>query len=443
MADQRTPRHVAIVGAGIVGLSTAWFLQERGVGVTVIDRAGVAAGSSWGNAGWLTPARVVPLPEPAVLRYGIRAVADPASPVYVPLAADRALLSFLARFVRNSTMPRWRTAMRALVPINAQAFAAFDELAGGGVDLRVHEGTGMLAAFRTEGERKHLIEGIGHLRSVGQPLEYDLLSGDEARAAEPCLSAGVGAAMRLHGQRFVDPGRAVRALADSVRSRGGRIVTGLDVRDVRDVRDSRDVRDNRDGRDSRDGRNGSGPVRLITSPPDVEPEPDPAFDAVVLATGAWLGGLAREFGVRTVVQAGRGYSFSVPARHLPAGPLYLPGQRVACTPLGDRLRLAGMMEFRSPDAPFDPRRISAIIEAARPLLSGVDFEARSEEWVGARPCTSDGLPLIGATGSDRIFVAGGHGMWGLTLGPITGRLLAEQITTGRPPAVLAPFDPRR
>jgi D-amino-acid dehydrogenase len=167
------------------------------------------------------------------------------------------------------------------------------------------------------------------------------------------------------------------------------------------------------------------------------------FDAVVLATGSWLGDVARRFGVRTLVQAGRGYSFSVPIEHVPAGPVYLPAQRVACTPLGDRLRVAGMMEFRAPDAPLDPRRIAAITAATRPLLRGADFDARADEWVGPRPCTPDGLPLIGSTTSPRVYVAGGHGMWGMTLGPVTGQLLAEAISTGHQPAELAPFDPLR
>ncbi len=147
--------------------------------------------------------------------------------------------------------------------------------------------------------------------------------------------------------------------------------------------------------------------------------------------------------MRQVVQAGRGYSFSVKVDDLPAGPVYLPAARVACTPIGDRLRVAGMMEFRRPEEALDQRRIQAIVEAARPLLRGVDLDDRTDEWVGSRPCTVDGLPLIGATRSPRVHVAGGHSMWGITLGPVTGKLLAEQIMTGTTPAELAPFDPLR
>ncbi|MFH8381438.1 NAD(P)/FAD-dependent oxidoreductase [Kitasatospora sp. NPDC018058] len=411
------PRRVAVVGAGMVGLSTAWFLQELGVDVTVYERKQVAAGASWGNAGWLTPGLAAPLPEPAVLKYGLRAVLSPSSPVYVPPSADPRLLRFLAGFVRHSTAARWRRAMDSLVPVNRRALAGFDALAAGGVEAKTVEAGSFLAAYRGVEERRVLVEEIEHLHAAGQELEYDLLSGDEARALEPALSGEVGAAVRLRGQRYLDPGQFVFALADSVRGRGGDIRTRTAVTDVGDHARGVDVF-------------ASGGA----------PEP---YDAVVLAGGAWLGELGRRFGVRAVVQAGRGYSFSVPMERLPADPLYFPAQRVACTPLGKRLRVAGMMEFRSPGAPLDRRRIRAIAEAARPMLRGADLDARRDEWVGSRPCTPDGLPLIGATRSPRVFAAGGHGMWGITLGPVTGQLLAEAMVTGRRPAELGPFDPLR
>ena len=166
-------------------------------------------------------------------------------------------------------------------------------------------------------------------------------------------------------------------------------------------------------------------------------------DAVVVATGAALGALTASFGVRQPVQAGRGYSFSVAAERMPAGPLYFPRQRVACTPLGGRLRVAGMMEFRRPGDALDPRRIAAVVDAVRPFLAGVDLDDRRDEWVGSRPCTPDGLPLVGSTAAPRVFVAGGHGMWGIALGPITGQLMAQTVIKGEAPPELAPFDPLR
>jgi D-amino-acid dehydrogenase len=352
-----------------------------------------------------------------VLKYGVRAVLSPSSPVYVPPTANPRLLSFLTRFARNSTAGRWKSAMEALVPINRRALAGFDALAEAGVEAETYEAKSFLAAYRTEAERTVLLEEIEHIHAAGQGIEFEAITGDDAREIEPSLSDAIGAAIRLHGQRFINPGEYVQMLADSVVARGGEIIPHTNVADVVD-----EIRG----------------VRIVTA--DGESQ---SYDAVVMATGAWLGDLARRFGVRTVVQAGRGYSFSVPIAHVPAGPVYFPTQRIACTPIGTRLRVAGMMEFRKPEAKLDPRRVDAIVEAARPLLRDADLDARSFEWVGPRPCTPDGLPLIGATSSPRVFAAGGHGMWGMTLGPVTGQLLAETITTGRRPAELAPFDPLR
>jgi D-amino-acid dehydrogenase len=416
MDTSRTPRSVGVVGAGMVGLATAWFLQERGIDVTVHDRVGVAAGASWGNAGWLTPGLSAPLPEPAVLRYGVKAVLSPSSPVYVPPSANPRLLRFLSGFLAHSTHAKWQRAMASYVPLNARALEAFDVLEDAGVATTQHAKS-FLAAYRRESERHPLLEELEHINAAGQNIDFEVLSGADAREVEPALSPEIGAAVRLHGQRFVDPAEYVEALGESVRERGGQILPNSRVVDVRDE------------------PNG---VRLVTPMGHTE-----RYDAVVLATGSWLGQLGRRLGIRTVVQAGRGYSFSVAIEHLPSSPVYFPAQRVACTPLGDRLRVAGMMEFRSPDAPLDRRRVAAIADAARPLLRGADLDRRRDEWVGARPCTPDGLPLIGATRSSRVFAAGGHGMWGITLGPVTGRLLAEQIATGSTPPALAPFAPTR
>ena len=121
--------------------------------------------------------------------------------------------------------------------------------------------------------------------------------------------------------------------------------------------------------------------------------------------------------------------------------IYLPVQPVAGTPVGDLLRVAGMMEFCSPDARCDLRRVTAIVAAARPFLRTADLDTRMDERVGERPCTSDGLALIGRTASPRIQFAGGHGMWGITRGPIAGKLLAQQIVNGSPVPALRAFDP--
>jgi D-amino-acid dehydrogenase len=341
---------------------------------------------------------------------------SPSSPVYVPPKADPSLIRFLLGFVGHSTTKAWQRAMNKLVPVNRLALAAFDTLTENGVKTQTRSAEPFIAAYRSEDERKVLLEELEHIRDAGQGIEVDVVTGEEARASEPALSTEVKAALLLHGQRFINPGEFVNALADSVRSRGGKVTEGVEI--------------------TRVDQYNNAPAVWTSAGPET-------YDAVVVATGAWLNRLAKPLGVKRIVQAGRGYSFSVAVPQPVKAPIYFPAQRVACTPLGDRLRVAGMMEFRSPDAALDPRRIKAIVDAARPLLAGVNLDDRQDEWVGSRPCTADGLPLIGATAQRGVYVAGGHGMWGISLGPLTGQLLAEQIATGRRPLELAPFDPLR
>ncbi|PZF86746.1 NAD(P)/FAD-dependent oxidoreductase [Jiangella anatolica] len=410
-------QHVVVAGAGIVGLSTAWFLQERGVEVTVVDRAGVAGGSSWGNAGWLAPALTTPLPEPAVLRYGLKAVLSPSSPVFVPLRFDAGLIRFLAGFARHSTARRWRRSMTVFAGIGRDGLAAYETLAAGGVAAEVKDADPFLIGLGSDQALRAFTAELHHIEAAGVDVAADVLGGDAARELEPALGPGVAAAVRLHGQRFIDPAAFTHALADAVVARGGKLLEGASADGVRDLGGEVVV------------RVGAGELRA---------------DAVVLATGARLGELARPFGVRRIVQAGRGYSFSVPLEHVPAGPVYFPDVRVACTPLRGRLRVAGTMEFRRPDAPLDPRRVAAIVASARTRLAGVRWDERTDEWVGSRPCTSDGLPLVGPTRSPCVHVAGGHGMWGVALGPLTGRQVAESLVTGaRPAGPFAAFDPLR
>jgi D-amino-acid dehydrogenase len=413
--DHRVPSRVTVIGAGIVGLSCAWSLQEHGIEVCVLERARPGAGASWQNAGYVSPALCCPLPEPGILRYGVRAVLSPRSPVSLLRPGDPRLLRFMAAMVRNCTTPAWRHSMSAFRALNDRAEEAFHHQLDGGVSSEMHEAD-VLACFADPHESAGFLHEMEEIIGAGQASEVRLLTGDEAREAEPHLSREVAVAVAVLGQHYVTPSAYVAALAKSVRDRGGKIVEDTTVSAV-------------------DRRGGI----VIARGPGGEHE----ADAMVIASGAWAGRLLDGHGVRVPVYGGRGYSFTVAVDRPFAGPLYLPVARVAVTPQGDRARFAGIMEFGSPDASMRPSRIAHMVEAATPMLRGVDWSTKADDWMGPRPLTADGLPLVGATRTQGVYVAGGHGMWGVTLGPLTGALLATQIATGVAPAELAPLDPRR
>ena len=223
-------------------------------------------------------------------------------------------------------------------------------------------------------------------------------------------------ALAVKGSRYINPGDYVRAIGEAVVSGGGTVRSGVHVQAV--------------------ARRGT---RVVVEAAGEEIE----ADAVVLANGAWLNSLAGPHGVSMPVRAGRGYSFTVDTPTPPAGPIYLPGARSACTPYQGALRVTGMMELDDVDAPASPGRIETICRGIEPFYRGVDMRTRRDGWVGARPITPDGLPLIGATRTPGVYIAGGHGMWGVTLGPLTGQLLAPLITEGRKAPALEAFNPLR
>lgn len=406
-------RKAIIVGAGIIGLSTAWHLQERGYDVTVVDRQGVAAGSSWGNAGWLAPGKAIPLAHPSLWTYGPKAMLDPAAALHIPFRADVGLWSFLFRFLAHGTNRAWDRTMAALTPIDKIALEAFDELGAGGIESWTREGP-FIVGFEQDSQSKGFQGEIAGAVRHGQDVPFERL--DNPKEIVPQLSDKIKTAFRLDNQRFFEPYPYMQALSKAVIQRGAELREGVEVNEV----------------------SSTGKPTLILATGERL-----TADTVVISTGAWLPELARPLGVKVRVQAGRGYSFTVATDQPTDYPVYLPHQRLACTPYQGRFRIAGTMEFRDADEPFQPRRVQAMVEQARSLLTGVDLENRQDEWVGSRPVTPDGKPLVGSTRVPNVYVAGGHGMWGMVLGPATGKLLAARIDTGVTHPAIQPFNPLR
>lgn len=406
------PKSVVVVGAGIVGLSLAWHLQEHGAHVTVLDKTTIGGGASWGNAGWVSPGLVTPLAEPGAWRHALKALIDRDAPLSIPARFDPELFRFLLRFGRNMTAARWLKTLTALQPITHLAEQGFVELISAGVRGALTAAPITLGFTSATAAQAYATE-LKHLQHLGQDLASRASDPSETALFSPAITHCV----HVDGQSYIDPGAFVEALAHSVRARGGSIIENCAVTDVQDDSDYASV---------------------LTSAGDTV-----QADAVAIATGPWLPHLSRRLGLTVGVQSGRGYSFTVDTAHKPLGALYFPTQRVVGTPYQGALRIAGTMEFRHPGAPLDSRRANSVRNAVQPLMAGVDWSSMRDVWVGARPVTPDGLPLIGLTRSSRIYVSGGHGMWGIVLGPVSGRLLAQQIITGVAPRELTHFDPKR
>ncbi len=415
-ADRRHggPRSAIVVGGGIVGLSTAWFLQEHGVEVTVVDRSAVAAGASWGNPGWVAPG-LVPLHQPAMLRHGLRSLLRPTGTAGGEAVPDPALRGFLARITANRRWSSWTRAVLANLPVTEASVEAFEVLTANGVAAPTVAAP-VVAGFRTMRQAEGLLGVLDRLAEVGVPVTHTGLFGSALRERMPVASPALTVGVCIEDQRYVDSADFTMALARSVVARGG----------VVETHDATDVL----------ARGGGVSVHTLAGP-------RLDADAVVLATGARLPHLAARCGVRPRLRTDRGYSFTVPVDRPVPGPVYLPEVGVTCTPCAGGLRIATTAGFWGQDARDPVAGARSVVAAVRPLLDGVRWHERGEVWHGTNASTVDGRPLIGATATPGVYVAGGHDMWGFAHGPVTGRLLAEQITTGARPAALSAFDPRR
>jgi D-amino-acid dehydrogenase len=364
---------------------------------------------------------VTPLPEPSVLRYAVASVLRPSSPLRIAPTALPTTGPFLAAFASHCTSRQWRAGVSGYAQLNALALESYEALADSAVMANI-EDSAMITAFERPDQADSLRHELQAVADTGISFTVDELSEADLCREQPILGPRARHGLRIGGQKYVHPRELVRSLAAAVRNRGGTVITGAEVSAVL----------------SRAGGGSRLDVRVAGAT-------GAAADVgvCVLANGAWISRLARPVGVRTPVQAGRGYSFTVRTPEPLRQPLYLPALRVACTPALGGMRVAGTMEFRGADDPLDQRRIAAIVRSAEDFMPGVDWSGLSGAWVGPRPLTADGLPIIGRTKHPDIFVAGGHGMWGMTLGPATGRLLADLIVTGNCPQALTPFDPLR
>jgi D-amino-acid dehydrogenase len=404
----------------VIGLSTAWYLAERGHRVRVVDRGTPSRENcSYGNAGMLTPSHFVPLSAPGAVRNALRWMFDAESPFYVKPRLDRDLLSWGWKFNRNATAKHVEAAAPVIRDLNLAGVAAYQELARAWNDeFRLVE-RGSLVVARSghgvaEGSRTAALAN-----RLGVPAE--VVSADQIAKLEPGIRMAVAGGVFYPRDAILAPALFMRALIRRLEERGVELIWNSEVFGWV-----------------------TGTTRVVAARTRLGAI---EADEFVVCGGSWSPSVVRDLGLRLPMQAGKGYSLTLSApRERATRGIILTEARVAVTPMGDAMRFGGTMEIAGVDETINPSRIRGIVKSACryfPSFTPNDFEG-IEPWCGLRPCSPDGLPYIGRFARYlNLSAATGHAMMGLSLGPMTGKLMAEVIGGEDPSIPLDMLSPDR
>jgi len=408
---------VLIIGCGAIGTCSAYYLAKQGLRVSIVEKGEVASGCSRANAGLIVPSHSIPMAAPGVLSQALKWMLKPASPFYIKPRFDPALFSWLWQFRKASGQKRMQEGFHILRDLNYASLKLFDQLI---VEESIecdYQKKGWLMVYKTEQGFKQGLREAEILQSYD--IKLKILSVEETLEMEPTLRPEIYGGIFAPGDAHLDPGKFVQALAERLQKLGVSIHTQREVFQFETSHGSLTA------------------VRISRG--DFMPK------HVVLATGAWTPALLRSLGLRLPVQPAKGYCISAKKPDTcPARPLYLSETKVVVTPLADILRFAGTLEFTGMDFTIKPRRVEAVMAAAKAYLQKIEDPEIVKVLCGLRPCTPDGLPIIDfVPGYKNLIVATGHGMLGITLAPITGKLISQLICEQTPDLSLKPFRLKR
>lgn len=400
-------KRVIIVGGGVIGLCAAYYALRRGLAVTLIEREAAGADNcSMGNAGMIVPSHFTPLAAPGMIAKGLRWMFNPESPFYVRPRMNVDLMRWGWLFYRHSTERHVAASRELLRDLNLESRRLFAELAEDqdfGLAKR-----GLLMLCKTSKGLDEEAEVARAAREIG--LTAEVLDAAATARLDPGITMDVAGAVYFPQDCHLDPARFMAAMRRRVLELGGVIESGVEI-------DSIEAAHGRVNSIGGSGRRFEG-------------------GQFVLAGGSWTPRLLAMIGVKLPLQAGKGYSLTLPQPpQTPQLCSIFAEAKVAITPMGGKLRFGGTMEVGGLDLSINPARVRGIVKSVHayfPEFSERDFEGIAP-WAGLRPVSPDGIPYLGKIrGFSNLLAATGHAMMGLSLAPVSGRLVADLLAGDAP-----------
>jgi D-amino-acid dehydrogenase len=413
-------KRIVIIGGGIIGLCSAYYAAKQGHRVTVLDRNPEQRdGCSFGNAGMIVPSHFIPLAAPGMVALGLKWMWNPESPFYIKPRLDRELMSWGWKFWKAANKGHVARSSPLLRDLNLASRACYEELSGiPGNDFGLVK-KGLLMLCKTPHALDEEAKAAENARTLGVPAE--VLDAKQTAALDPGVTMDIAGSVHFPKDCHLSPNRFMAALKHQLDQLGVVFRWGTEVVEA----------SHQDGRLQ----------NVIT------PLADFQADEFVLCGGSWSPVLGEELGLKIPMQAGKGYSLTLPnPRQLPQLCSIFTEARVAVTPMGNTLRVGGTMEIAGLNEDINPVRVQGIIKSVPkyfPQFKAEDF-AGIQPWRGLRPCSPDGLPYLGRTAEyANLTIATGHSMMGLSLGPITGKLVSEIVSGEKPSHDLSLLNPDR
>ena len=401
---EMTKERVVVVGGGVIGICCSYFLAKRGLRVTLIERNGIGSGASFGNAGSVAVGHT-PINKPGRVLEAAREMLNPRSPFRIPLRWNPGLIKWLWKYRSHCNKESFERSANALGSLGHATLDLFDSL----VDQE-----NLKCGYRREGFFEVCLtnNALEHINSdVRTMVRYGyspaMMSAGELREVEPALRETILGGAYFPQGATCDPFRFVLEMARSSEKSGARIILGNEVTEVL----SQDTKIT---------------GVLLDTGEKIE------ADTVILTTGSYSQRLTRKFGFQLPIQPGKGYHrdvrFSSEGPPPPTHTFVMSETSVYCSPMSGFTRFAGTIEFSGMNHDLNKERLDYVTNSAGEYMSGLEYSEVISEWTGLRPCTPDGVPCVGPVpGHSGLFVATGHATLGLTLAPITGKMIEQYV----------------